>query len=244
MMYGQNKAAAQYRVVRSHGLVADASPTRLVQIMFEHILSQLTTARGCMERIKDNRPLNEVTAKVTAIAKAMALIGQLNGTLDMERGGEVAKNLRALYEYMLNRLTLANATNDPGLVAEVAGLVAEIKIGWDQIVTDLTMSREPRRGAGTRDRAVAASCWPRPINPTCRRWHGSTRERLRLLQSVRLERSNLSDGDRLVLQTVAELNDRAIGLMEHQRRSTERELDLAAVGRRAVAAYSTTRPQR
>jgi len=69
-------------------------------------------------------------------------------------------------------------------------------------------------------------------------------ERLRLLQSVRLERSNLGDGDRLALQTVAELNDRAIGLMEHHRRSTERALDLAAVGRRAVAAYSTTRPQR
>jgi hypothetical protein len=68
-------------------------------------------------------------------------------------------------------------------------------------------------------------------------------ERLRLLQSVRLERSNLNDDDRLALQTVAELNDRAIGLMEHHRRITERALDLAAVGRRAVAAYSTTRPQ-
>jgi flagellar protein FliS len=136
MMYGQNKAAAQYRVVRNHGLVADASPTRLVQIMFEHILSQLTIARGCMERIKDNRPLKDVTAKVTALSKAMALIGQLNGTLDMERGAEVARNLRALYEYSLNRLTLANATNDARLVTEVAGLIAEIKNGWDQIVTD------------------------------------------------------------------------------------------------------------
>jgi hypothetical protein len=69
-------------------------------------------------------------------------------------------------------------------------------------------------------------------------------ERLRLLQSVRLERSNLSDGDRLALRQVAELNDRAIGLVEHRRRSTERALDMAAVGRRAVTAYSTTRPQR
>jgi flagellar protein FliS len=136
MMYGQNKAAAQYRVVRNHGLVAEASPTRLVQIVFEHIISQLTIARGCMERINDNRPLKEVTAKVTAVSKAMALIGQLNGTLDMERGGDVAQNLRALYVYALNRLTLANATNDPRLAGEVAGLIAEIKSGWDQIVTD------------------------------------------------------------------------------------------------------------
>jgi len=134
-MYGQNRAA-QYSVVRSHGLVADASPTRLVQIMFEHILAHLATARGCMGRIKDNRPANDVKSKVTAIGKALALIVQLNGTLDLQRGGAVAQNLRALYDYMMTRLTLANATNDGQMVAEVAALLAEIKSGWDQIVTD------------------------------------------------------------------------------------------------------------
>ncbi len=134
-MYGQNRAA-QYRAVRSHGLIADASPTRLVQIMFEQILAHLATARGAMGRIKDNRPVNEVVAKGSAIAKALGLLGQLNGTLNMERGGQVALNLRALYEYMMHRLTLANATNDQGVVAEVAALVSKIKSGWDQIVTD------------------------------------------------------------------------------------------------------------
>jgi len=69
-------------------------------------------------------------------------------------------------------------------------------------------------------------------------------ERMRLLESVRLERDDLSAGDRRVLNEVSELNDRAIGLMEHHRRSKERALDMAAVGRRAVAAYSTTRLQR
>ena len=65
MMHSRNRAA-QYGVVQSHGLVADASPTRLVQIMFEHILSQLATAQGCMERIRNNVPLSEVKAKLAA----------------------------------------------------------------------------------------------------------------------------------------------------------------------------------
>jgi len=134
-MYGQNRAA-QYRAVRSHGLVADASPTRLVQIMFEHVLSHLAAASGPMARIKDNRPVNDVLAKGASMGKAIALIGQLDATLDMERGGAVAQNLRALYRYMMHRLTLANATNDTSIVAEVCGLVSEIKGGWDQIVTD------------------------------------------------------------------------------------------------------------
>jgi flagellar protein FliS len=134
-VYGQSQAA-QYRAVRSHGLVADASPTRLVQIMFEQILAHLATARGAMGRITDNRPVNEVVAKGNAIAKTLGLIGQLNGTLNMEGGGQVAQNLRALYEYMMHRLTLANATNDQSVVAEVAALISMIKSGWDQIVTD------------------------------------------------------------------------------------------------------------
>ena len=135
-MMQSNRGAAQYRAVSSHGLVADASPTRLVQIMFEHILSNLAVAHGCMERIEDNRPVSDVVMKGTAMGKAIRLINHLNGTLDMERGGEIAESLRALYVYILARLTLANATNDPAIVAEASRLVREVKIGWDQIVTD------------------------------------------------------------------------------------------------------------
>jgi flagellar protein FliS len=135
-MMQSNRGAAQYRAVRSHGLVEGTSPTRLVQIMFEHILINLATAQGCMARIEDNLPLSEVTQKLAAMRKAIQLIGQLNVTLDMERGGKIAADLRALYEYMLVRLTQANAYNDTRIVAEVTNLVREIKSGWDRIVSD------------------------------------------------------------------------------------------------------------
>ena len=135
------RGAAQYRAVRSHGLIADASPARLVQIMFEQILSQLAIARGCIERIKNNLPLNEVVSKGHALGKGIRLINQLNNSLDMERGEQVAANLRALYVYMLARLTMANVTNDAGIVAEVIGLVQKVKTGWDQIVADEALKR-------------------------------------------------------------------------------------------------------
>jgi len=135
MMYSQNKAA-QYRAVRSRGQVADASPARLVQVMFEHILANLATAQGCMERIKNNLPLNDVIVKCKAMGKAVRLIGQLDATLDMEKGGQIAANLHNLYLYMLGRLTTANAENDANIVIEVSDLVRKIKSGWDQIVKD------------------------------------------------------------------------------------------------------------
>jgi flagellar protein FliS len=134
-MYSQNRAA-QYHAVRSHGQVADASPTRLVQVMFEHILSHLATAQGCMTRIRGNLPLNEVIVKGKAIGKAVRLIGQLDATLNMEQGGQIADNLHNLYLYMLGRLTTANVNNDAEIVVEVSNLVRKIKSGWDQIVKD------------------------------------------------------------------------------------------------------------
>lgn len=130
------RGAAQYRAVLNHGLIADASPTRLVQVMYEQILSNLTAAQGCMDRIHNNMPLGEVVAKGKAMGKAIRLINQLNATLDMERGQQIAENLRSLYVYMLARLTLANAANDARIVEEVSALVRKVKSGWDQIVTD------------------------------------------------------------------------------------------------------------
>jgi flagellar protein FliS len=130
------RGAAQYQSVRNHGLVADASPTRLVQVMFEQILTQLATAQGCMGRIQNNLPLADVVTKGKALGKAVRLIDQLNASLDMERGQKIAENLRALYVYMLARLTLANLNNDSAIVVEVSALVQKIKAGWDQIVSD------------------------------------------------------------------------------------------------------------
>jgi flagellar protein FliS len=135
MMYSRN-AARQYHTVHSHGQVAGASPARLVQVMFEHILTNLATAQGCMERIQNNLPYNDVVVKCRAMGKAVRLIGQLDATLDMEKGGQISTNLHNLYLYMLGRLTTANANNDAEIVREVTNLVATVKKGWDQIVKD------------------------------------------------------------------------------------------------------------
>ena len=60
-------------------------------------------------------------------------------------------------------------------------------------------------------------------------------ERLDLLKSFRLESKQVNAADRALLQQISQTNDRTIGLLEHQRRSKGRDMDIAAVGRRAVA---------
>jgi hypothetical protein len=66
-------------------------------------------------------------------------------------------------------------------------------------------------------------------------------ERMRLMQSFKSAVRQVGAADSALLREIQQLNDRALGLLEHQRRAKGRELDMAAVGRRAVTAYSHTR---
>jgi len=69
-------------------------------------------------------------------------------------------------------------------------------------------------------------------------------ERLELLKSFWRKTQRADAADRALLEEISKINDQTIGLVEHQRRSKGRDIDMAAVGRRAVAAYSTIRLQR
>jgi hypothetical protein len=69
-------------------------------------------------------------------------------------------------------------------------------------------------------------------------------ERMELLKSFRNGTKQVSAAEQALLAQINAANDRAIGLLEHQRRGKGRDLDMAAVGRRAVAAYSDNRPRR
>jgi hypothetical protein len=65
-------------------------------------------------------------------------------------------------------------------------------------------------------------------------------ERLQLLKSARAALQPLDESNRTVLREIAALNDRALGSLEHLRRAKGRDMDMLAVGRRAVRAYSNT----
>jgi hypothetical protein len=69
-------------------------------------------------------------------------------------------------------------------------------------------------------------------------------ERMRLLVSFRHETRLLDARELALLREVADLNDRAVGLMEHGLRAKSRDLDMLSAGRRASRAYATTGPQR
>lgn len=119
-------AVRQYESASNRVLVDEASPQRLTGMLFEGALTRLATARGAMAR-------GETAGKLRAVAGAVAIIEHLRGCLDLQAGGAIARNLDAIYDYLLRRLVHANALNDTAVIDEVADLLRPLAEAWDQI---------------------------------------------------------------------------------------------------------------
>lgn len=65
------------------------------------------------------------------ISKIMAILTELDCALDREIGGPLAENLSGLYQYMMNRLTVANIDSNAEALDEVEKLLSELREGFE-----------------------------------------------------------------------------------------------------------------
>lgn len=138
-MYGSSRQyAEQYRKVGVSSAVNDADPHKLVAMLLSGACERIRLAEACLER-------NDQARKGKAIGEACAIVGHLNGSLDHEAGGEIAGNLSALYEYVMQRLTEANLHNDATALQESLQLLSEIDSAWNAIPLD--QRHRPTAGA-------------------------------------------------------------------------------------------------
>lgn len=105
-----------------------AKPEQIVAILFTKLIDTLTKVRSYIEH-------KDLPNKQDRLNLSLDIFVVLEGSLDHEKGGEIASNLQALYQYCQKRLMEANAGNDPEMVTEVIGLVKEVQEGW-RFVTD------------------------------------------------------------------------------------------------------------
>ena len=75
----------------------------------------------------------DYAAKGTHISKAQDILFELNTVLDMEQGGQIAQNLRSLYNFMHTHLAKANLRKDPQMIREVIAILEELNQGWRAI---------------------------------------------------------------------------------------------------------------
>ncbi len=103
-----------------------ANPIKLVIMCYDGAISSLKLAR-------ESYKAKNYEAKAKALQKAIDIIHEMNISLDLEKGGTIAKNLRSLYLYMISILTEADAKKNIHLFDEVIRMLEELESAWKEI---------------------------------------------------------------------------------------------------------------
>lgn len=111
--------------------VTTASQGRLVVLLYEGAVKNLKGAINLFE--------NDGTVKASNIEgfgkflqKAQAIITELQVSLDMEKGGEIASNLMALYIFFNKQLTEANIKKDKDVLDSILKMMKDLCESWTQ----------------------------------------------------------------------------------------------------------------
>ncbi len=118
---------ASYQQISIESDVRGADPHRLIVLLFDG-------AERALQQSIERLAANDAKGKSDSIVKAIEIIQSgLSASLDTEQGGDLAKNLKALYDYMASRLIHANIHKDANAIREVQGLLGEIASAWREI---------------------------------------------------------------------------------------------------------------
>jgi flagellar protein FliS len=133
--------------------VQSRSPLELVVLLYDGALRFLAAA-------KDGFARGDIPARRQATSRLLAIISELQSTLDVERGGEVAASLDELYSYMTRRIVEATSTNSAAPLEDVQRLLETLREGWQGIaggpVTSGEVSPAVMAGASQPGHGVAA----------------------------------------------------------------------------------------
>jgi flagellar secretion chaperone FliS len=76
----------------------------------------------------------DMIGKVQNLDRALAIIAELQNTLKIDEGGEIAAQLDRLYTYMNERMLAASAKIDPEPLTEVIKLLKILNAAWSEVV--------------------------------------------------------------------------------------------------------------
>lgn len=117
-----NRAANAY--MQTH--VTTTTPGHLVVMLYDGAITFLQQA-------KEEMQARNYAKKGILISQALDIISELDGSLNNERGGELAQNLHRLYMYCNSRLLQANLKMDQDIIDEVVGILSSFRSAFAEI---------------------------------------------------------------------------------------------------------------
>jgi flagellar protein FliS len=128
--------------------IKTAGQGQLIIMLYEEAVKQLTRALEMMDSNKQKKDPGKIEQISKSVMKTEEIITELMVSLDFERGGEISKNLFALYSWFNRELLEANIAQDTGRITAVKNMLADLKDTWGQIVIQQPGEPGNRENAG------------------------------------------------------------------------------------------------
>ncbi len=106
--------------------VVTQSPGRLIVMLYEGAIRFCRRAIGQIEA-------GDPAGKHDSIRRAQDILDELNASLNTDAGGEIATNLRGLYQFMHRHLDQADLKQDPKPIEEVIRLLEDLNEAWKAV---------------------------------------------------------------------------------------------------------------
>lgn len=122
MQAGMARVAAAYQEIE----IKSRSQLELVVMLYDGAVRFMTGAADAIRR-------KDLTAKREAVSRALAVVSELQSTLNLKEGGELARSLDSLYTFVTERLLHANMNGDAGAIEEALRIIRALREGWIEI---------------------------------------------------------------------------------------------------------------
>lgn len=122
--------------------VGTASQGRLVVLLYEGAIKQLNGALSLYDE-NDKIKVSNLEQFGIHLQKTQAIITELECSLDMEKGGEIAKNLMSLYLFFNEELSNAVINHDKAKIQFVLKMMNELVVSWRVVANNSTKNPEP-----------------------------------------------------------------------------------------------------
>ena len=134
-------ASSTYKETR----IKTASQGQLVLMLYDEAVKQLNLALELLELNNQKKEPGKIEQIGKAIMKTEEIITELMVSLDFEQGGEIAKNLFALYSWFNRELLEANIAQNMDRIKVVRDMTSDLRNTWSEIAakhTDEPVNRE------------------------------------------------------------------------------------------------------
>lgn len=137
--YASN-ATAVYQQNSVRGGVEGADPHQLISMLLGGVIERIAQARGYITH-------GNVPGKGSSVARALAILGELRGSLDHKADPTLSGRLDSLYEYITRRLLHAQLNDDVAALDEAISLLTPVREGWHGIRASYLADRNALAGA-------------------------------------------------------------------------------------------------